>query len=356
MIGKAIATAAVLEAGCAAILLLGLVWALLRGAASRRALAAAAAIRPSIRQALIDYLAGSPNLDEVRAFAKSHRAALAECLLEFRNTLSGNTADRLWQLALDLALVHDWCADTHSPHVPVRRTAFERLASCSTYEPCRRVVGQLQLIGVEDPDPEIRLAAARGLAQSDLRRDFELVFRMAVRWNTLARAVLAEALRPYALALSESVIPPVLRSREDRHVVAALEIVVAWGRAVPLQGLDQLIEKGSRAVRVQALRALPLVAGSPDNTAAVVRAISGDDREVAREAIATAGRLHIEESLPELARCLRSGSPELSGTAADALAAIPPAGWEVLNEFSARRESPAPASDSSYPDRRAARV
>jgi hypothetical protein len=356
MIGTAIATAAVLEAGCAAVLLLGLVWALLRGAASRRALAAAAAIRPSIRQALIDYLAGSPNLDEVREFAKSHRSHLAECLLELRNTLSGSTADRLWQLALDLALVHDWCADTHSPHLAARRAAFERLAFCSAYEPCRRVVGQLQLMGVEDPDPEIRLAAARGLAQSDLRGDFELVFRMAVRWNTLARAVLAEALRPYAVALTESVIPPVLRSREDRHVVAALEIVVAWGRAVNLQGLDQLIEKGSRAVRVQALRALPLVAASPENPAAVLRAISGDDREVAREAIATAGRLRLEESLPALARCLRSGSPELVGAAADALAAIPPAGWEILNEFSARRDTPAPAPEVSQQDRRAARV
>jgi hypothetical protein len=292
----------------------------------------------------------------VREFAKSHRSSLAECLLELRNTLSGNTADRLWQLALDLALVHDWCADTHSPHLTVRRSAFERLAFCSAYEPCRRVVGQLQLTGVEDPDPEIRLAAARGLAKSDLRKDFELVFRMAIRWNTLARAVLAEALRPYAMALSESVIPPVLRSREDRHVVAALEIVVAWGRAVPLNGLDQLIEKGSRAVRVQALRALPLVAAAPENPAVVVRAISDDDHEVAREAIATAGRLHLEESLPALARCLRSGVPELSGAAADALAAIPPAGWEILSEFSARRETlPAPPG-VPYQDRRAARV
>jgi HEAT repeat protein len=303
---------------------------------------------------VIDYLSGSPNLEEVRAFAKSHRSHLAECLLELRNTLSGNTADRLWQLALDLALVHDWCADTHSPHLAVRRSAFERLAFCSAYEPCRRVVGQLQHAGVEDSDPEIRLAAARGLAQSDIRKDFELVFRMAVRWNTLARAVLAEALRPYAVALTKSVIPPVLHSREDRHVVAALEIVVAWGRAVPLKGLDQLIAKGSRAVRVQALRALPLVAAAPDNTAAVVHAISDDDREVAREAIATAGRLHIEESLPALARCLRSERPELSGAAADALAAIPPMGWEILNEFSAQRL--APAADASYQDRKAARV
>jgi HEAT repeat protein len=109
-------------------------------------------------------------------------------------------------------------------------------------------------------------------------------------------------------------------------------------------------------VRVQALRALPLVAAAPENPAAVVRAISDDDHEVAREAIATAGRLHLEESLPALARCLRSGVPELSGAAADALAAIPPAGWEILSEFSARRETlPAPPG-VSYQDRKAARV
>ena len=109
------------------------------------------------------------------------------------------------------------------------------------------MVGQLQHAGVEDSDPESRLAAARGLAQSDIRKDFELVFRMAVRWNTLARAVLAEARRPYAVALAESVIPPVLRSREDRHVVAALEIVVmtsspvATSAATPITTRDGIM-------------------------------------------------------------------------------------------------------------------
>jgi hypothetical protein len=298
MIAYAIAAAALLEAGCAVVLLLLLVRALLGRAAAHRAAAASAAIRPAIRQPLIEYLAGCSNTEKLREFAGSHRRDLAECILELRHTLSGDAGDRLWDLTLELSVLDDWCADARSAVRAVRRAAFERLAFASAYERCRRVVGQLQLTGIEDSDPEVRLAAARGLAQSLDLKDIELVFRQAVRWNPLARAVLAEVLRPHALALAENAVPRVLRSREDRHVLAALEIIIAWGRAVPLSDLHRLIDGGAPAVRVLALRALPLVASSPDNHAAVLRALSDSDREVAREAMAAAGRLHMDALSP----------------------------------------------------------
>jgi len=298
MIAQAIAAFALLEAGCALVLLLLLVRALLRCAAAHRAAAAAAAIRPAIRLALVEHLAGNSDTAKLREFAMSHRCDLMECILELRHTLSGDAGDRLWELTLDLSVLHDWCGDARSGVLAARRAAFERLAFASAYERCRRVVGQLQLTGVDDPDPEVRLAAARGLAQSPDLKDLELVFRHAVRWNPLARAVLAEVLRPHALALSENAVPRVLRSREDRHVLAALEIVIAWGRAVPLSDLHRLIDGGSPAVRILALRALPLVASSTENQAAVLRALSDSDRDVAREAMAAAGRLRMDASSP----------------------------------------------------------
>jgi hypothetical protein len=215
-------------------------------------------------------------------------------MLEMRHALIGDSADRLWDLTLELSVLHDWCAEARSASRPVRRAAFERMAAASTYERCRRVVGQLQLQGIDDPDPDVRLAAARGLAQSPDLKDLELVFRQAIRWNPLGRAVLAEALRPQALMLAENAVPRVLGSRQDSHVAAALEMVIAWGRALPLTQLHRLIDSGTPEVRLLALRTLPLVVASAENYAAVRRAMSDSDPGVVREATAAAARLRLE--------------------------------------------------------------
>ncbi|PWT98901.1 MAG: hypothetical protein C5B51_28260 [Terriglobia bacterium] len=294
MIEKAIAAAVLFELCSALLLVLVLAGLLFRNAAVRKARAASAAIRPVIRQGLIEYLAGSSNTSQLREFAQSQRRELAECILELREAVTGETGDRLWELALELAVLHDWCADARSTDSAVRCTAYQRLAHASAYERCRRVTAQLQLTGMDDADPKVRLAAACGLAKSGDAKDLELVFRQAVRSNALGRAVLAEVLRPHAMELAEKAVPRVLWSRQDAHVLAALELIIAWGRAIPLRDLHRLVDGGNRDIRILALRALPLVASSSENQAAVLRAIADEDREISREALAAAGRLRIQ--------------------------------------------------------------
>jgi hypothetical protein len=340
MIERLIIAALALELCYGAVLLFLLIRNMARGAAYRRRTHVSQTVRPIIRDALIEYLAGSSNLDPLRGFAKSHRRDLVDGVLEVHAAVSGGARDRLWELSLELGLVHEWCSETRSRDRLLRCLAFERLALACAYEPCRRISGDLQLRGIEDPDIEVRFAAARGLAFSTDPQEVRRVFELAVSQNSLARVLLTEVLRPHAVMLCEGVVAEALRSSDEKRVISSLEMVLAWERAVPLMDLHRLVAGDDAAIRQLALRVLPLVPSSPENESVVIRALSDKLRSTALEAVIAAGRLRIEGALPGLTHFLKWGDKEMSRAAADALAEIPPRGWEILQEFAPRAGAP----------------
>ncbi|HEV3330431.1 MAG TPA: hypothetical protein VG096_05585 [Bryobacteraceae bacterium] len=333
MIQRLVIAAALLEFCYGGMLLFLLIRAVARGASFRRRSLISQKVRPLIRGALIEYLAGSNNMDTLRGYSKSHRRDLVDGILEVHAAVSGGARERVWELSLELSLVHEWCNETRSRDRLLRCLAFERLALACSYEPCRRIAGDLQVRGMKDPDPEVRYAAARGLAYSTAKEEVECVFELAMSQNSLGRVLLVEVLRPHAVMLSETVVTQALRSTDEARVQSALEIALAWERAVPLMDLHRLIADGNPAIRQLTLRLLPLVPSSPENESVVIRALSDKMRSTALEAVVAAGKLRIEAAIPGLAHFLKWGDPELSRAAADALAEIPPRGWEILQEF-----------------------
>jgi HEAT repeat protein len=358
MIGRLIIAAVLLELCYGALLLFLLARGLARGASFRRRALISKAARPSIRDALIKYLAGSNNLDALRKFGKTHRRDLVDGVLEVHSAVSGEARDRLWELGLELSLVHDWCNDTRSRDRTLRCLAFERLALACAFEPCRRIAGDLQVRGLKDPDPEVRVAAARGLAYSQALEEVQQVFELAVSQNSLGRVLLTEVLRPNAVALCQGVVADALRSTDEARVKSTLEIALAWERSVPLMDLHRLVAGGSPAIRQLALRLLPLVPSSPENDAVVIHALSDKQRNTALEAVVAAGKLRVEGAIPGLAHFLKWGDKELSRAAAEALFEIPPKGWEILQEFGPMPGAPAmpPAREESKSDEKAAAV
>jgi hypothetical protein len=89
------------------------------------------------------------------------------------------------------------------------------------------------------------------------------------------------------------------------------------------------------------LRLLPLVPSSPENDAVVIHALADKLRSTALEAVVAAGRLRVEGAIPGLTHFLKWGDQEMSRLAADALAEIPPRGWEILQEFGSLPGTPA---------------
>lgn len=309
--------------------------ALLRASLWRKK-AKAAAARFSITQtALVDYLAGSNDLTRLREFAKN-REDFANVVLGFQGTVGGGALNRLCEMGLELGLVHDWVNETRSRDPVRRRLAFARLAFVSAYEPCLRVSGDLLLQALQDGDPEVRISAAEAVIQAGKADDIPRVFHMAVAQNLLTRVVLTPALRRYAVDLAQATIPEVLHSSDVKSVQAAMEILLAWERAIPFQDLCYLLDHRDKRIRLQALNLAPLVPLAPASRTEIVRALNDPDPEISMAAALSAGKLRIEEALPFLARLLRVAPAEVARTAANALAEMPPRGWQALEELSER--------------------
>ncbi len=296
---------------------------------------------PQIRDALVDYLSGSNDQTRIRAFAKQNRTEFVETFLEFHGTVGGSARDRMCDLALELTLVHDWVRDAASKDKVIRRKAYARLSFVCAYEPCRRLAGDLLQQALQDADPEVRLPAARALVQTGTIDELGQVFRLAVSQSLLIRVLLAEDLRRHAPELCEKAIPEILAGSNSKQTVAALQILVAWERALPLSNLHRLLESSNRDIRLEALRLAKLVPLTPENRTCLMRFLrEGDDEENTLAAL-TAGRLRLQEAMPALARCLRTGTSEVAGIAAAALAEMPPTGWQTLQEIAAGSDTAA---------------
>ena len=328
---------AILLMGAYALVIVGLfAAALFRGWRWKRKTRLTARLLPEIRAALVDYLAGSDDLTQLRRFLKISRRDVLKAILSFQDSVAGTARDRLCALALDLDLLEKWRRAFQSRDLARRRAATAGVAFVCAYEPCRREVGEVLLAdALEDPDPEVRVRVAQALAQFGSPAEIEKVFRMAIRSNLVTRVSVAGPLRAHALELSRGVVTEALQSDNAPQILGALEMVVAWERAVPLVRLDQMMQHRERAIRLLALRAVPLVASSRENDSAVMQLLVDQDHEIAMAAAAVAGRLHIVAAVPLLARCFRAGNAALARTAAAALAAMPPQGWKALEELAA---------------------
>jgi hypothetical protein len=288
---------------------------------------------PEVRAALVDYLAGSNDLDRLRVFAAQSPRELADAILAFEGVAGGGARDRLCEASMELGLVHEWCREARWRDLACRRTAHRRLSFVSAFEPCRRLAGDLLVESLDDPDAEVRLSAARGLAQAGGIDDVEAVFECAVSRDLYTRILLAEELRRHAEPLCERAAPAMFASEDSRHIAATLELLSAWERALPLTGLERLIHHKEREVRLGALRLAPYVPSTPALRAAVAGALGEDDAEVGEAASRAASRLQAQEALPGLALRVRRGPVEMARPAAEALAELGPRGWMTLVEI-----------------------
>ena len=319
---------------CLAFLLLLLAIVARRAARRRARAAASAAIRPRLQEALVEFVAGNTDDSRLRNAMAAHAEDVADCILGFQSTVGGSARDRLCRLALDLALVHQWCEECRSRDVEKRRTAVGRLGFACVYEPCRRVAGDLLLEALEDQDPEVRLSACRGLALFGGAKELGLVFTLAVGPNRLTRTVLTENLRPHAIKLVAGALREVLRSGDAERTAAALEILAAWERAIPLENLGEFMDHRDARVRRLAFRLAAFLPVDMEGRLTLVRALHDPDQKIRALAIIAIGRQKMTDSLPELAECLRREGLELARHAAEALAAMPPEGWQTLAELS----------------------
>jgi hypothetical protein len=302
-----------------------------------------AEIEPRLRDLLIENISGSNNVDSIRKLAGPDRPAVGRVLTEFEGKVAGAARDRLCEAAIELGLVQDWIQDSRSRNPMVRRRAFKGLAFVTSFEPARRLSGDIPVLALNDTDREVRIAAARAVLHSEIPEQFGQVFDMAMENNLLSRIRLTEELRRQALALCESTIPLALNGKDSERTLVALELLVAWERALPFEDLHRLLEHDDPRIRASALALAPLLPPSADNEAAIFDALRDADPAVFTAAARAAARMKLGGAVALLARGLRVGKSEQLRAAAAALAELPPMGLSALSEL-ASNDNPATAA------------
>jgi HEAT repeat protein len=330
--------------------------AVVRARSWRSRALASADVQPRIREALVEFLAGNNDLAVLRAFVRSHPDDLCDGVLSFSRTVGGGARDRLCELTLELGLVSDWMENTRSRDVAVRRAAFERLAFVSIFEPCRRMIGDRMIEALRDADREVRLSAVAAVTRAGNMADVERVFEMALTEGLLARILFTEPLRPHVYLLSTTAVSAVLRSHDPARIAAALEILLACQRALPLEGMAPLMLGLDQRIRVAALKLAPLVAVLPENQQALIECLSESNPEVLAAAASSIGKLQLTQALPHLARLLRTGANGPARAAAAAMAEMPPTGWKTLEELSTSSNASTAAAAGEALERARART
>ena len=131
-----------------------------RRAVSDRRRARNQAIRPAIEAAMAGYLAGDdpdpPTLPDSRGATRLARAVALDALAE----LKGAERERLITLLERSGIVAETAEELQSRRVRVRRSAAESLGQIGSAE-----AAQPMLEGLNDPDLDVRLSCASGLAE-----------------------------------------------------------------------------------------------------------------------------------------------------------------------------------------------
>ena len=288
--------------------------------------ARAAQVAPRISEILVMQAGGTDCRDELHRLCVTNSREVEQGLVEFLHMVRGGCLEQLSQLAAELQFVEKWRGEYQSRSAGRRKNAVAKLALVS-----RSLTREILNNALFDRDEMVRLHTARAMISNLDPAELGQLFGLALTGPVLTRMVLAEDLRPYALDMAETAIPAVLTSGVSAPLLlAALEILRAWGKFLPLPEVYPLLHHSDPAVRAAALDILPLVPRTSQVNEEIEEALNDPAEEVRASAAKIAGMMGISQAVPLLARCLREGYSQLAEAAAAALAVLGPEGTRAL--------------------------
>ncbi len=292
MIPAALDALLILEGAWAVALVVLLTFAAASRRARRLRIPTTLALRSAIQKALAAYVGGNPDLAGLQALAAAHPQEFRDSLLEFQGAVGGR-CEAVGDLAFRLGLVSRWCdaAQTGSP--AERRDAFACIAAVAEYAPVHGLAGSLAEQAIDDPDEQVRLAAARLLLHSGDPLRVAPLFERLLSETPLVRILIGPELRIHAGELCRRVVPDALRNASPQHLVYALKLLASWERGLPLHELGSLASHPNATVRLEFAGLAPLLPTSPEHHQALQQCLADKDPHVQAAAVAAAGRLKI---------------------------------------------------------------
>lgn len=323
--GLAFGYAFCLVEGCVISILLGL--SLVIKFVRRRREASWTRVQPLIIGKASAHLSGADSVEELRQLRKRYPREVEQSMLELLMRVRGTAGARLSALIVDLGLAEFWKRQYRSRFAAKRRDAINHLGLLGGEAGLETLV-----LALNDSSDEVKLEASRGLISTGGVPELAAVFRTAVSQSLLVRAILTEALRPYAPLLYESAVPDALSSDDARTVRIALEIVRAWRKSLPLARVQPLLRHRDAAVRAAALAIVPQLVSPNEFEPELLECLSDEADAVRAAAADAAGTLRLSSAIPALKACLELGGAGATIAAAYALARIGGQGWHILEQ------------------------
>ncbi len=289
--------------------------------------ARSARVSPRIRELLALHAAGNDRAAEIGRLRRAYPPVVEQCPVEFLRMVRGRGCEALSALAADLGFIQKWRRDYRARGISRRKKAVAHLALVS-----RKFAGPTLLGALHDEDETIRLHAARDMIRNADSAELSQIFGLAVNGSRVTRMVLAEDLRPHALELSKEAIPAALTSGVPSRTLAALDILRAWSKFLPVPQVYELLRHPDPAIHAAALDVLPFVPRLASLEGEVLSALNHPDEEVRSAAARAAASIGVTSAVPLLAHRLHDQDPRTASAAAHALAQLGSDGCRILEQ------------------------
>jgi HEAT repeat protein len=285
--------------------------------------------RDAITLGIVGWLDGGEELAPIERAAAGHADIAADLIAELRQVVRGDQRERLGALAGMLGIVEFNRRRLIAGDTRERRLMAARLA----IGPAASVALVLEA-ALDDPDYQVRLAAARSLAELRAIRSVRLLvdkLGVAVEHNS---RVLHYIFRQLAPALNDQLVALLEVEQSVLVKELALDALGHSGDGTAVAPITRVLDDPSPEVRAKALRALTDL-GYPDAGPRALRALADPAWWVRTQAAICVGRIGYLPALPALAELLADGQWWVRFRAAEALYALGASGRDALRTAAA---------------------
>lgn len=285
--------------------------------------------REAIMLGIVGWLDGGDDLATIERAAQGHIDIADDLIAELRQVVRGEQRARLAALAGMLGIVEFNCRRLIAGETRERRLMAARLA----IGPAERVALPLEA-ALDDPDYQVRLAAARSLAELRAIRSVRLLvdkLGLAAEHNS---RVLYYIFRQLVPALNDQLVALLEVERSVVIKELALDALGQSGDGTLVEPISRLLDDPSPEVRAKALRALTEL-GYPDAGPCALRGLADPAWWVRTQAAICVGRIGYMRALPALAELLADRQWWVRFRAAEALYALGEKGQSMLKAAAA---------------------
>jgi len=279
---------------------------------------------PVINEALALEVVMGGQIEELKRLARQCPPAMSDCVRAELSSITGSAHRRISQVACEVGLLERWNRQLHS-RGSLRRCQAVRLLGALELSMARSML----VAALTDEDEQVRIEASRVLVRSGDGDAIEAVLKFAVSQPLLLRALVAEDLRPL-IKFCERPLSELLGVGDVGVIDGALDIIEAWQKTLSIAGFQELLKHPEPGVRARALRLAPYIKCDSSCEHAVMAALADANQEVRAAAAYAAGRIGLEDAIPQLHASVRATDERVVLAAAQALSRLGDSGMATL--------------------------